>query len=119
MTATEAQTEEQTADLFRRYGWEPVKTDAGTVRRGGGKHGSLPDGFPDMLFLLSLPGSALCLCAMVELKTRKGRVRDSQHAYYRHARTLGLSPQIVRTPEEALSLIDEGRRIRSALRVAL
>jgi hypothetical protein len=119
MTATEAQVEAQTCELFARHGWLSVKTDAGEVRRGG-RPGNLPTGFPDVLFLLSLPGCALSLCALVEMKTHRGRVRDSQHAYHAQLRTVyGLSPQIVRTPEEALKLIDEGRRIRSALRVGL
>ena len=120
--ASEAQIESQVRDLFLRAGWySDLKTDAALIGRGRGrvKWGSLPLGFPDRVFLLSLPGYSLSLAALVELKTATGETRDSQLVCHDTLRVVyGLAAHIVRTPEEALHLIDEGRRLRALLKAA-
>ena len=121
--ASEAQIESQVRDLFLRAGWySDLKTDAAMVIRGQSrgrvKRGSLPLGFPDRVFLLGLPGYSLGLAALVELKTATGETRDSQLLCHDTLRVVyGLAAHIVRTPEEALHLIDEGRRLRTLLKV--
>ena len=121
--ATEAQIEAQVRDLFLRAGWySDLKTDAALVirgqSRGQAKRGSLPLGFPDRVFLLGLPGFSLGLAALVELKTATGETRDSQTACHATLQVVyQLTAHIVRTPEDALRLIAEGRRLRGLLRV--
>ena len=121
--ATEAQIEASVCDLFIRNGWySDLKTDAALVGRGQSrgrvKRGSLPLGFPDRVFLLGLPGLSLGLAALVELKTVTGETRDSQTACHATLHTVyQLTAHIVRTPEDALHLIAEGRRLKGLLKV--
>ena len=120
--ATEAQIETQVRDLFIRAGWySDLKTDAALVIRGqsrGRARGSLPLGFPDRVFLLGLPGFSVGLAALVELKTATGETRDSQIACHATLHTVyQLKAHIVRTPEDALHLIAEGRRLKALLKV--
>lgn len=122
MIPSESQVEDQVRDLFIRAGWYPLKTDAALVTRGRSrgrvKHGTLPEGFPDRVFLLGLPGFSLGLSVLVELKTATGPIRDSQIACHATLQVVyQLAPHIVRTPEEALPLIAEGRRLRALLKV--
>lgn len=118
---SEAQIGAQVRDLFLQAGWySDLKTDAALVSRGKGrgKHGTLPLGFPDRVFLLGLPGFALGLAALVELKTETGERRDSQVTCHSTLEVVyQLRAHIVRSPEDALHLIAEGQRIRTALKV--
>ena len=122
MEYAEAQIEAQVIDLFIRNGWySDLKTDAALVSRGQSrgriKHGTLPLGFPDRVFLLGLPGFRLGLAALVELKTATGETRESQVACHGTLQVIyNLAPQIIRSPEEALHLIAEGRRLRAVLK---
>ncbi|ULH16005.1 hypothetical protein MF271_05060 [Deinococcus sp. KNUC1210] len=105
------------SDLFIRSGWYAVKTDAAQISRGTGRgrvqRGTIQLGFPDMLYLLSLPGTPLCLTALVELKTATGRLRDTQTDLHQHLRQLyGLNVQVVRDVTEVHRLIAEGKRLR-------
>ncbi|GGJ65195.1 hypothetical protein [Deinococcus aquiradiocola] len=119
--ASEAMIEAAVCDLFTRAGWYALKTDAAQVTRGA-RHarparGTIDVGFPDRVFLLSLPGSPLCLAALVELKTATGRVRASQVARHAELRDrYGLKPQIVRDARQAEHLIHEGLRLRRLLK---
>ena len=120
--AIEAQIEAAVCDLFIRAGWYPVKTDAAQITRGAGRgrvqRGTIETGFPDRLFLLGLPGSALGLVALVELKTATGRTRDSQIQKHDELRHLyGLQPQIIRDARQAEFLIREGLRLKVMLKV--
>ena len=114
--ATEAEIEAALRDLLTRHDWYGVKTDAALVTRG--RHssrlarGSIRTGFPDMTFLHALPGSSLCLAALVEVKTATGQLRPSQVERHAELRDLyGLHTHVVRAPEEALPLIEEARRL--------
>lgn len=110
--ASEAEIEAAIRDLFLRAGWYPVKTDAALVTRGRASgrvaRGHLPLGFPDMTFLRALPGTTLCLAALVETKTATGRLRQSQVERHAELRDLyGLHPHVIRDPQEAVALIRE------------
>ena len=122
LAATEAEVEATVCDLFIRAGWYAVKTDAATITRGAGRgrvqRGTIQTGFPDRVFLLSLPGTPLCLAALVELKTATGRMRDSQVEKHIELRELyGLHPQIIRDVTQAQHLIAEGLRLKRLLKV--
>jgi len=106
---SEADIEAQLVDLLGRQGLLPVKTEAG---RSGHR---LPAGFPDLLGFLPLPGSPFALVVLVELKTATGKLRKSQIEYHALLRAHGLTPLVVRDPQAALALIDEGRRLRRVL----
>lgn len=117
---SEAQIESQVRDLFLRTGWyADLKTDTAMVNRGqskGRKHGTLPLGFPDRVFLLGLPGFNLTLAAVVELKTATGRTRpDQTECHELVASAYDIPAHIIHSPEEALHLIAEGRRLRAIL----
>ncbi|MFC3834772.1 MULTISPECIES: hypothetical protein [Deinococcus] len=118
--ASEAQVEAAISDLFLRAGWYPVKTDAALVTRGSRrrvKSGHIPSGFPDMTYLLGLPGTGLCLAALIETKTATGQARDSQVERHAELRDLyGIAAHIVRDPREAAALIAMARRVVGALK---
>lgn len=114
---TEAQTEAQISNILTRHGWYPVKTDAALVIRGWGRvpRGHIPQGFPDMTYLLALPGTPLCLAALVETKTVTGTLSDAQRAKHAELRDLyGLHTHVLREPAQAL--VGEGRRVVGLLR---
>jgi hypothetical protein len=114
--ATERETEDSIRALFLQAGWYPVKTEAGMVKRGHGpKRGHLPTGFPDLTVLRRLPGSALCLAALIEVKTDRGELSASQVARHTELRQHGLHPQIIRDPQAAAALIAEGHRLAALL----
>ncbi|AZI45315.1 hypothetical protein EHF33_20615 (plasmid) [Deinococcus psychrotolerans] len=116
MILRERDVEEQAAELLTRHGWYSLKTDAGNVRRGQGKAGDLPSGWPDMVFFLSLGDDLLCLAAIIEMKTVKGKVRPDQTALHGELRMLYRLPvQIVRDPEEVHAVIERGRQLRRLL----
>ena len=117
--ASEKEIEAAISELFLRHGWYPLKTDAGQVTRGGRtrKRGHIETGFPDMTYLLALPGTGLCLAALVETKTEAGKLRPSQietHDRLRHQ--YGLAVHVVRDAAEARTLIAEARFILGALK---
>lgn len=86
------------------------------VKRGHGpKRGHLPPGFPDLTVLRRLPGTPLCLAALIEVKTETGTLEPSQVERHAELRTLGLSPQIIRDTEAATALIAEGHRLAALL----
>lgn len=117
--ASEAEVEGSLNALFLRYGWYPVKTDAGQVTRGGRtrKRGHIESGFPDMTYLLALPGTGLCLAALVETKTEKGKLRPSQVEMHRKLQQqYGLTPHVVRDAAEAMSLIRQARHLVAVLK---
>ena len=117
--ASEKEIEDAINALFLRYGWYPLKTDAGQVTRGGStrKRGHIESGFPDMVYLLALPGTALCLAALVETKTEQGKLRPSQVATHAKLRQqYGLAVHIVRDAAEARTLIVEARFLVGALK---
>lgn len=117
--ASEKEIEGAISALFLRYGWYPLKTDAGQVTRGGRtrKRGHIETGFPDMTYLLALPGTGLCLAALIETKTEKGKLRPSQvEAHEKLRRQYGLAVHIVRDAAEARTLIAEARFILGALK---
>lgn len=120
--ASEAQTEAAISDLFLRAGFYAVKTDAALVTRGSRrrvKSGSIPTGFPDMTYLLGLPGTGLCLAAVIETKTATGQLRDSQVERHTELRDLyGITPHLIRDAREAAALIAMARRIVGALKGA-
>ncbi|AFD27746.1 VRR-NUC domain-containing protein [Deinococcus gobiensis] len=114
--ATEREIEDSIRALFLQAGWYPVKTEAGMVKRGHGlKRGHLPPGFPDLTVLRRLPGTPLCLAALIEVKTATGTLEPSQVERHAELRTLGLSPQIIRDTEAATALIAEGHRLAALL----
>ena len=116
---TEREVESAIAELFERAGWKAVKTDAAMVSRGTGRvqRGHLPLGFPDMTFFLALPGSHLCLAALVEVKTKTGKLRPSQIEMHRTLQDLyGLTPHVIRDAADALNLIQEGQHLTRRLR---
>lgn len=121
--ATEAQIEAAITDLFLRAGWYPVKTDAGMVSRGRSQsrvqRGHIRTGFPDMTYLLGLPGTGLCLAALVETKTQTGKLRSSQIERHTELRDLyGIEAHVIRDPQEATKLIKAAREVLVALRGA-
>ncbi|QLG11019.1 VRR-NUC domain-containing protein [Deinococcus sp. D7000] len=119
MDLTEAETEAQISDILIRHGWYPVKTDAALVIRGRGRvpRSHIPQGFPDMTYLLALPGTPLCLAALVETKTVIGKLSDAQTAKHAELRDLyGIRTHVLREPAQALALVGEGRRVVGLLR---
>lgn len=113
---SETQVESQIKALFLRAGWFPVKTEAGMVARGG-RPGHLPAGYPDLTMLRALPGTDLCLAALIETKTASGRVRASQVKCHADLQAqYGIRAHIVRDPQQAVHLITQARRIVSALK---
>ena len=117
--ASEKEIEAAISELFLRHGWYPLKTDAGQVTRGGRtrKRGHIKTGFPDMTYLLALPGTGLCLAALVETKTDAGQLRPSQvetHAKLR--RQYGIPVHVVRDAADARTLIAEARFLLGALK---
>lgn len=117
---SERQIEAATSDLFLRHGWYALKTDAGQVTRGGRtrKRGHIETGFPDMTYLLAVPGAGLCLAALVETKTEQGKLRPSQvETHDKLQRQYGMAVHIVRDAAEARTLIAEARFILGALKV--
>ena len=117
--ASEAEIEESIGDLLKLHGWYAVKTDAGQVKRGSStrKRGHIETGFPDMTYLLALPGTGLCLAALVETKTDTGQLRPSQvqtHAKLRQQ--YGLAVHVLRDAAEARTLIAEARLLVAALK---
>ena len=119
MKLRERDVEQQAAELLTRHGWYALKTDAGNVRRGQGKAGDLPSGWPDMVFFLSLGDDLLCLAAIVEMKTAKGKLRPDQTALHGELRLLYHLPiQIVRDPEAVQAVIERGRELKRLLRGA-
>lgn len=119
-TLSEAQVEALIRDLFLRAGWYPAKTDSGMVTRGTGRRvqrGHLPIGFPDLTMLHALPGTALCLAALIETKTATGKLRDSQVERHAELRDLyGIQAHVIRSPEQAVHLITQARRVIGALK---
>ncbi len=116
---TEAETEAQITDILTRHGWYGVKTDAALVIRGRGRvpRGHIPQGFPDMTYLLALPGTPLCLAALVETKTMTGKLSDAQVEKHAELRDLyGIHTYVLRDPAQALALVTEGRRLLGLLR---
>ncbi|WP_288482386.1 hypothetical protein [uncultured Deinococcus sp.] len=114
--ATERETEDSIRALFLRAGWYPVKTEAGMVKRGHGpRRGHLPPGFPDLTVLRRLPGSALCLAALIEVKTDRGELSASRIDRHAELRQHGLHPQIIRDSQAATVLIAEGQRLAALL----
>ena len=99
-------------------GWYPVKTDAALITRGRARvSGHIPSGFPDLIFLRRLPGSSLALAAIVETKTKRGRLRTSQKKLHAELREMyGLTPHIIRDQAEAVALIAESQRLVAILR---
>lgn len=119
--ASEAEIESSVSGLLLRYGWYPLKTDAGQVTRGGRtrKRGHIETGFPDMTYLLALPGTGLCLAALIETKTEKGKLRPSQvETHAKLQRQYGLAVHIVRDVAEATALVTEARQLVGALKEA-
>ena len=115
---TERETEDSIRALFLQAGWYPVKTEAGMVSRGtrGPRHGHLPAGFPDLTVLRRLPGTPLCLAALIEVKTATGTLEASQEKRHAELRASGLSPQIIRDLGAAADLIAEGNGLAGLLR---
>lgn len=117
--ATEREIENSIRDLFLRAGWYPVKSDSGMVARGTRgrvQRGHLPLGFPDLTMLCALPGTTLCLAALIEVKTLSGRLRDSQVQRHAELRDLyGIHPHVIRDAREAVALIQEARRVAAIL----
>lgn len=117
LPATEREIENSIRDLFLRAGWYPAKTDSGMVARGTQRRGHLPSGFPDLTMLRALPGSPLCLAALIEVKTLTGKLLDSQVERHAELRDLyGLHPHIIRDPREAVALIKEAQRLAAILK---
>lgn len=120
LPATEREIENSIRDLFLRAGWYPAKTDSGMVARGTRarvSRGHLPLGFPDLTMLRALPGSSLCLAALIEVKTLTGKLLDSQVERHAELRELyGIHPHIIRDAREAVSLIKEAHRIAAILK---
>lgn len=117
LPTSEADIEASIHDLLLTAGFYPVKTDAALVVRGGRGRSHIPRGFPDMTFLYRLPGTSLCLAALVETKTASGKLRQSQvecHAELREVH--GLHPHILRDVREAVALIAEARRLARLLK---
>ncbi|WP_081790813.1 hypothetical protein [Deinococcus phoenicis] len=115
--ATEAEIEAALRDVLLRGGFYPVKTDAAMINRGSRGRGSIRTGFPDLTVLHPLPGTTLCLAALVETKTVTGKLRQSQIERHAELRDLyGLQPLILRDPKEAVALIREARRIAGLLK---
>lgn len=102
---SEAQTEAQISDVLTRHGRYPVKTDAALVIRGWGRvsRSHIPQGFPDMTYLLALPGTPLGLAALVE---KHAELHDQY----------GLHAHVLREPPPALALVTEVRRVVGLLR---
>ncbi|GGO22073.1 hypothetical protein [Deinococcus humi] len=122
MPLTEAETEAQISDILKRHHWYPVKTDAALVIRGRGRvpRSHIPLGFPDMTYLLALPGTSLCLAALVETKTLKGKLRDSQTARHAELKDLyDLHVHVLRDPAQALALVTEAQRVLGMLKAGL
>lgn len=120
---TEREIENAIRDAFLSAGWHPVKTDAGQITRGqkpGGRaRGHIRRGFPDMTFLLGLPGTGLCVAALVEVKTATGKLRPEQVQMHAELRAhYGIEPHVLRSPQEARALIQTGRHLQAALRLA-
>ena len=116
--ATEREIEDSIRALFLQAGWYPVKTEAGMVARGtrGTRRGHLPPGFPDLTVLRRLPGTPLCLAALIEVKTTTGTLEPSQEQRHAELRASGLFPQVIRDPQAAVALITEGHRLARLLR---
>lgn len=113
MTLSERDVKQQAAELLTRHGWYALKTDAGNVRRGEGRAGDLPPGWPDMVFFLSLDDDLLCLAAIVEMKSAKGKLRPDQSGLHSELRLLYRLPvQVVRDPEAVRAVIERGRELR-------
>lgn len=114
---SESSIEAQVRDLFVRNHWYPLKTDAALVVRGGKRHGTIQTGFPDRVFLLGLGAEKLLtLAALVELKTDTGKLSGDQVDRHRELREwYDINPHVIRTPEQALHLIAEGKRLQRLL----
>ncbi|AFD25813.1 hypothetical protein DGo_CA1886 [Deinococcus gobiensis I-0] len=80
------------------------------------KHGHLPAGFPDLTVFRRLPGTPLCLAALIEVKTETGTLEPSQVERHAELVTYGLSPRIIRDAGAAAALIAEGNRVAALLR---
>lgn len=116
--ATEREIEDSIRTLFLRAGWLPLKTEAGMVSRGrraGPARGHLPPGWPDLTVLRRLPGSPLCLAALIEVKTATGTLEETQVLRHAELRTLGLTLHVIRDAAEARHLIAEGHRLAALL----
>lgn len=123
--ASEKDIEAALRDVLAYGGFHTVKTDAALVTRrtaerssafGTRGHGSIPSGFPDLIALHPLPGTTLCLAALVETKSALGTLRDSQLALHAELRDkYKLHPHVLRDPGDATLLIAEARRLRALL----
>ena len=116
---SEAQTEAAMSALFKRCGWYPVKTEAGMVAkatRGRKRKGTLPAGFPDMIFLKGVRGTRLCLAALVETKSPTGKLSPEQIKRHAELAMYGIRVTVVRDLREAQELIAEARLLLGALK---
>lgn len=119
LDASEAQTEAALTDLFLRSGFYPVKTESGMVAkatRGRRTRGTLPSGFPDMLYLKGIPGSLLCLAAVIETKSPTGQVRLNQQERHAELAMYGIQVHVVRDVRQGRELVAQARRIEGALK---
>ncbi|RJF74442.1 hypothetical protein D3875_02865 [Deinococcus cavernae] len=112
-TVSEAQIEQQVREVFARRGYLSVKTEAG---KSGHR---LPVGFPDGLAFLPVRGTRFALVALVELKTRSGKLSPDQVKYHALLRSHALQPLIIRDAESADALAAEGRELRRRIEALL
>jgi len=111
--ATEAQLQALIVNYLRMHGWRVLVTDAGEAARSSRtrhRRGLVSPGTPDLTILRDGMG------AMIEVKTKRGRVSKTQAAEHERLRELGVPVCVAKSLEDVelfLRGIEEECRART------